>query len=303
MRAKDAPSTIGNDLPGSSRPSPEGAAVAPPGTRREGVEDARRLSAEGLATELGIPRVELEERVPSNWLRLDTDELPLEPARWRRRLPKQCRTRGGYREHCQGERRVPEPHGRAAALAEHLGLGHRFTARLLMSGPPLPEWISIVEDADPDESLTFPVPGGRLGRGYGRVRKGSLAHRRHRGIDIGAPEGTKIIAARGGIVAYSDDGLTGYGNVVILLHRDGYSTLYAHCSRTLVFPGQRVERGDAIAEVGQTGFTYAPHLHFEWRQRGWVRDPNDHLLRDVDERGDSADRSTGSTSDEHLDPS
>lgn len=240
-------------------------------------DDATTAAVSSDAAEL--PRVELLERVPPGWLRNDTDRLPLQPARWRRRVPRECRTRGGYREHCQGARDVPTGHGAAAALAERLGLGHRFTARMLLADPPLEEWVAAVADADSDRRLTFPVADGRLGRGFGRVRQGSLRHRRHRGVDIGAPEGTPILAARGGLVAYSDNHLTGYGNVVILLHREGFTTLYAHCKATRVFAGQRVQRGQAIAEVGETGFAYAPHLHFEWRQRGWPRDPGPHFHR------------------------
>jgi len=224
--------------------------------------------------------VVLEERVPRAWLHNNADEFLLTPARRRRRLPRRCRTRGGYRDFCQGARLVPTPTGPAAVLAERLGLGLAFTARILISDPPLPEWVDAVADDDPDEHLEFPVPGGHMGRGFGYVRHGSLRRRRHKGIDIGAPEGSTIVAARGGLVVYSDNGLTGYGNVVILLHREGFTTLYAHCRATHVFAGQRVERGQAIAEVGETGFAYAPHLHFEWRQRGWVRDPAPHLRAD-----------------------
>ena len=60
---------------------------------------------------------------------------------------------------------------------------------------------------------------------------------------------------------------------VLLLHREGFSTFYAHCVETLVFAGQYVRRGQPIARVGDTGFAWAPHLHFEWRQRGWPRMP------------------------------
>lgn len=176
---------------------------------------------------------------------------------------------------------MPVPSGSAAAVAERLGLGVAFTARILIGEPPLPEWMDAVANSDADERLDFPVPGGHMGRGFGYVRRGSLRRRRHKGVDIGAPEGSTIVAARGGLVAYSDNGLTGYGNVVILLHKDGFTTLYAHCRATHVFAGQRVERGQAIAEVGQTGFAYAPHLHFEWRQRGWVRDPAPHFQADT----------------------
>jgi hypothetical protein len=230
------------------------------------------------APPIDVPRVVLAERVPRRWMTDFTDAFPLEPARWRRRVPPECRTRGGYREHCSGERLVPEPHGEAARLAEWLGLGHPVTARLLMHERPFPEWLRSVADMDPDPRLTFPVPEGHVGRGFGRTRTGPLRNRRHWGLDIGAPEGSEIVASRGGLVAYSDNGLTGYGNVVILLHREGYTTFYAHCRRTLVFPGERVQRGQPIAEVGTTGFASQAHLHFEWRQQGWVRDPAPELL-------------------------
>ncbi len=131
--------------------------------------------------------------------------------------------------------------------------------------------------ADADARLRFPVPSGRLGRGFGRTRTGELRNRRHFGVDIAAPEGSPIVAARGGLVAYSGNELTGYGNVVILLHGEGVTTMYAHCRATHVFAGQGVERGQVIAEVGETGFAPAPHLHFEWRQRGWARDPAPHF--------------------------
>ncbi|MCB9596522.1 MAG: M23 family metallopeptidase [Sandaracinaceae bacterium] len=219
------------------------------------------------------PIVDLATRVPERWLEDTTEDWPLTPERWRRRMPPECRTRGGYRDHCQGERLVPEPHGPAADLARRLGLGQRATALQLMHARPLPEWLAAVASADPDEHLTFPVANGHLGRGFGRTRTGSMANRRHWGVDIGAAEGSPILAARGGIVAYADNELTGFGNVVMLLHFEGYTTFYAHCRRLHVFAGQRVERGQRIAEVGQTGFAPAPHLHFEWRQRGWARDP------------------------------
>lgn len=222
--------------------------------------------------------VNLAERVPARWLTDDAERLPLTPARWRARMPRRCRTRGGYRRFCQGERLVPTPTGPEAEYASRLGLGLRATAMQIMHHRPFPEWVNEVAADDDRDAMTFPVLEGHLGRGFGHTRRGALASRRHLGVDIGAPEGSPILAARGGLVAYSDNGVTGYGNIVILLHRDGYSTLYAHCRRTLVFAGQRVERGQPIAEVGQTGFAPAPHLHFEWRQRGWARDPTRRFL-------------------------
>jgi murein DD-endopeptidase MepM/ murein hydrolase activator NlpD len=240
------------------------------GTPREARPEAVEAPAAETPPEV---RVNLAERVPARWLTDLADRLPLTPARWRARMPRRCRTRGGYRDFCQGERLVPSPTGPEAELAARLGLGVRATAMQLMHHRPFPEWVDAVANEDEQETMTFPVLEGHLGRGFGHTRRGALASRRHLGVDIGAPEGSPILAVRGGLVAYSDNGVTGYGNIVILLHRDGYSTLYAHCRRTLVFAGQRVERGQPIAEVGQTGFAPAPHLHFEWRQRGWARDP------------------------------
>jgi len=252
---------------------PREAAVAP--------EEDGGSTGTGDALAAAVPaelRVDLLARVPRRWLHNDTDGYPLRPARWRRRLPRRCRTQGGYRAFCQGPRRVTTPTEAAARLATRLGLGHRFTARVLMHQPPFDEWIAAVAHLNDSRRLTFPVPNGRLGRGFGRTRRGSLRNRRHKGVDIGAPEGSPIVAARDGLVAYSDNELTGYGNVVILLHREGYTTLYAHCHSTLVAAGQFVRRGQLIARVGDTGFAWAPHLHFEWRQRGWPRDPAPHFL-------------------------
>jgi len=220
-----------------------------------------------------VPLVDLAERVPARWVSAEADELRLQSERWIRTLPARCHTRGGYRRWCQGERRVPTPHGPDAILAVRLALGQRATALQLQHGPAFPEWLAAVQGADADPLLHWPVPSGRLGREFGRVREGALRSRRHFGIDIGAEEGAPIEAARGGLVVFSDDGLTGYGNALMILHEDDTTTFYAHCRATLVFAGQRVARGQPVAEVGQTGFAPAPHLHFEWRERGWARDP------------------------------
>jgi murein DD-endopeptidase MepM/ murein hydrolase activator NlpD len=228
-------------------------------------------SAQELA-ELG--EVVLAERFPAAWLRADYEELPLLPARQRARMPRECRTRGGYREHCSGERILAAPHGPAAELARRLGLGLRATAMQMMHQRPLDEWLAAVADLDDDPRLTFPVPVGHVGRGFGYTRDDGLRHVQHDGVDIGAPEGAAIVAARDALVVYADNGVTGMGNVLILLHRDGASTLYAHCRALHVFAGQQVERGEVIAEVGETGFANAPHLHFEYRLRGWPRDPS-----------------------------
>ena len=84
----------------------------------------------------------------------------------------------------------------------------------------------------------------------------------HRGIDIAAPFGTPIVAAAAGKVI--DVGwYGGYGRLVKLEHLDGSVTLYAHNQRNLVTVGQRVKQGEQIAEMGSTGNSTGPHLHFE----------------------------------------
>lgn len=112
-----------------------------------------------------------------------------------------------------------------------------------------------------------PVPGGVVSS-FG-MRFHPLLHRArlHAGIDLAGATGTPIRAAAGGVVVFSG-ALRGYGNVVVVDHGGGVSTLYAHCSARLVADGQTIARGQAIARVGATGLATGPHLHFEVRKNG-----------------------------------
>lgn len=98
-------------------------------------------------------------------------------------------------------------------------------------------------------------------------------HRFHAGTDLGAPQGTPVIAAAPGEVSTADF-LGGYGLTVILLHeKQTQASLYAHLSEIFVQPGDVVEQGAVIGRVGSTGNSTGPHLHFEWRHLtsdGWV---------------------------------
>ncbi len=94
----------------------------------------------------------------------------------------------------------------------------------------------------------------------------------HTGIDIGAGYGAAICAADGGTVIYAT-WMSGYGNVTIVDHGGGLSTLYAHQATIGVGVGAGVSRGEAIGSVGSTGFSTGPHLHFEVRVNGNPRDP------------------------------
>ncbi len=99
----------------------------------------------------------------------------------------------------------------------------------------------------------------------------------HEGIDLHAPEGTPILATAKGVVSYKG-WRTGYGNTIEIDHGFGYMTRYAHASRFLVERGQAVERGMAIAQVGQTGTATAEHVHYEIWVGGRAMDPQDYIL-------------------------
>jgi murein DD-endopeptidase MepM/ murein hydrolase activator NlpD len=111
------------------------------------------------------------------------------------------------------------------------------------------------------EGLRWPLPEGRISSAFGR-RWG----RKHEGIDLAAPVGTPVLAAKGGRVLYAGNSLQGYGNMVVLQHADDLLTAYAHNSVLLVRVGDRVRAGQTIARVGQSGKATGPHLHFEVRQ-------------------------------------
>lgn len=197
------------------------------------------------------------------------------PTRWLPARGRECR-RGRVRGYCQGPRRVPEPHGPAAEVARRLELGElRTVSRLLLDPPPV-EWVAAAPASD-EIGLAWPVAEGRLWRGFGRPPRGSRFKRRHKGIDIGAPEGSLIRAARGGLVVYADNGIRGYGNLLVTVHSDGSVVFYAHCRALYLFPGEQVRRGQIVGEVGHTGRAIGAHVHFEYREQGRLRDPLRHF--------------------------
>ena len=171
-----------------------------------------------------------------------------------------------------GPRRVPAPRGVSMERATELGLGTRECASRLRHGAPEEAWTRAARGRSP-ERLLWPIDEGRWVRGFGFVRT-TRPDLIHRGVDISAPVGTTVRAAADGIVAYSDNGIRGYGNLVMIVHRNGWMTLYAHNARTTVQPGYRVRRGERIAIVGTTGITHGPHVHFELWQNGRAVDPS-----------------------------
>ena len=123
--------------------------------------------------------------------------------------------------------------------------------------------------------LRSPLEYTRITSGFG-MRRHPLhrSWRAHEGVDFAAPPGTRVRAAGDGTVEFAGRH-GGYGNMVVLRHRGQYSTVYAHLSR---FPGglrrgQRVEQGDTVGFVGQTGWATGPHLHYEFLVAGQARNP------------------------------
>lgn len=119
--------------------------------------------------------------------------------------------------------------------------------------------------------LAWPIDG-EVSSGFGE-RDGKP----HDGIDIPAPRGTPVRAAAAGLVLYSGDEIKGYGNLVIVRHEGDLITVYAHADRNLVSEGDRVERDQKLAEVGDSGTATTTHLHFEVRVDEQPRDPLDYL--------------------------
>ena len=94
----------------------------------------------------------------------------------------------------------------------------------------------------------------------------------HTGIDIAAPYGSEVDATDGGIV-YNYAGNSGYGNHVIVVHANGFSSLYGHLAGFAVASGSSVTKGEKIGNEGSTGFSTGAHLHFEIRLNNAVQDP------------------------------
>ena len=124
---------------------------------------------------------------------------------------------------------------------------------------------------------TLPVAMGYYSSNYGyRVDPITGRSTFHTGVDLIAPPGTPVLAAAGGVVTTSAY-LAEYGNVVDIDHDNGLTSRYAHLSKSLVKVGEVVMKGQVVANVGTTGRTTGPHLHFEVREKGIPLNPNKFL--------------------------
>lgn len=122
-----------------------------------------------------------------------------------------------------------------------------------------------------------PVAGGNLGSAFGwRIDPMNGRSALHTGLDFPSEPGTAILAAAGGVVV-TQEYHPAYGNMVEVDHGNELVTRYAHASRVLVKKGDLVKRGQKIAEVGTTGRSTGPHLHFEVLVQGVFQDPQKFL--------------------------
>lgn len=126
-----------------------------------------------------------------------------------------------------------------------------------------------------------PVPNGRLTDRFGNRKHPILKrYKFHEGIDFGADRGTPILAAADGYVTFTGKN-GGYGLFVSINHKYGFETKYGHLQKIYVRRGQYVKRGDKIGEVGNTGLSTAPHLHYEVHYRGKAVNPINYYFPDI----------------------
>lgn len=138
-------------------------------------------------------------------------------------------------------------------------------------GRKLPERVSL-EHYELGLPLVLPV-SAPLTSGFG-FREGPITGGDdfHLGVDLGAAEGAKVVAAADGVVTFAGENQT-YGQYVKIDHGKGVSTLYAHCQKLLVKQGQKVAAGETIAKVGHTGDAVGAHLHFSVLKNDIFLDP------------------------------
>ena len=111
------------------------------------------------------------------------------------------------------------------------------------------------------QRFMWPV-GGRIVSKFGRQKSGTI----NDGVNLSVPVGTKVKASESGVVAYAGNELKGYGNLILVRHKNNWVSAYAHNSKLLVKRGDKVSRGQVIAKSGKSGTVNQPQLHFELRK-------------------------------------
>lgn len=134
-------------------------------------------------------------------------------------------------------------------------------------------WFLGILRVSPLAGALRPIPNGRISSRFGMRLDPFTGHPQfHNGVDLAAPEGTPVLAAAAGKVVFAGERDV-YGLLVVLQHEDGYESWYGHLRTIRVRLNQMVPSGYVLGEVGTTGRTTGPHLHFEIRRHGAARDP------------------------------
>lgn len=181
-------------------------------------------------------------------------------------LPGVSVDRGGAKPHKQVK---SERARRADGVAQRLGLGSLIAAGKLLHGRVEARWSAAAGGGKTlPGTLRWPVAQGWFVRGFGSGEGGY-----HKAMDIMGKTGWNVRAAAGGIVGYSGNAVSGFGNMIMVVHPGGWVTLYAHNSVNFVSAGETVKQGDVLAEVGSTGRSTGPHVHFELIYEGQNCDP------------------------------
>lgn len=132
--------------------------------------------------------------------------------------------------------------------------------------------VGYIPNANSTSKFIRPCPGPITSKFGWRTHPIYGTSKFHTGIDIGAATGTHIVASDGGTVI-SSGWINGYGYTVIISHGNGVETLYGHCSKLHVVVKDEVKQGEHIADVGSTGQSTGPHLHFDIKENGNYVDP------------------------------
>jgi len=169
---------------------------------------------------------------------------------------------------------IPWNQGAGRVLAaEFVNAGHAFSSVWFTDASGKGAYFDLDGKSKHSAFLASPLAFSRITSGFSmRFHPILNEWKRHEGVDYGAPIGTAVHVVGDGVVAFAGQ-QNGYGNVIQVQHSDNRMTVYAHLSKIDVARGQRVSQGDHIGDVGQTGWATGPHLHFEFRVAGVVKDP------------------------------
>ena len=169
---------------------------------------------------------------------------------------------------------VPWNQGAGRVLAaEFVNNGHAYSSVWFADASGKGGYFDLNGRSKHSSFLASPLAFSRITSGFSmRFHPILKEWKRHEGVDYGAPIGTPVHAVGDGVVSFAGQ-QNGYGNVIQIQHAGNRMTVYGHLSKIDVQRGEHVAQGDHIGDVGMTGWATGPHLHFEFRVAGAVKDP------------------------------